>query len=327
MDVIGPICQHKKNGTERMTMFSRALSAVLMAGLAIFAAVALVTAPARAAEVKYIVNKQPITSTDIQRRAAMLRLMQRSGNLNQAAADEMIDQTLRDQEVSRLRINISNQQVEQAYERFAQSNGMSTRQMDGILAQAGVTKEHFKGFIRSQMGWGQAVQRRASAQGQNVEDAIREMMRDGEKPSATEYILQQVILVVPPRERGSIMSRRKREAQTLRSQMSSCETSRQVAKTMLDVTVRDLGRVLAPELPPEWAKPVEDTGGSGATSARETERGVEFLLICSTRQASDDRVAQLLYQQEQASSGATQQDELSKTYSAELRERAQIVQR
>ncbi|MEX0955610.1 MAG: peptidylprolyl isomerase [Rhizobiaceae bacterium] len=310
-----------------MTTIRRMLSTALMAGLAIMAALTIVTAPAKAAEVKYIVNKHPITTIDVQRRAAMLRLMQRSGNLNQIAADEMIEQVLREQEVTRQRINITTQQVEQAYERFAQSNNMNVRQMDGILAQTGVTKEHFKGFIRSQMGWGQAVSRRGASEGQNVEDAIRGMMKDGEKPSATEYILQQVILVVPQSERGSIMGRRKREAQTLRGQMSGCENSRDVAKSMLDVTVRDLGRVLEPELPPEWEKSVKATQGSGATAPRETERGVEFLLICSTRRASDDRVAQLLYQKEQAASGTNEQDELSKTYTAELRKRAQIVTR
>lgn len=307
-----------------MTSIRRTLLSAMAAALAAMTLLAVATAPSAAAEVKYIVNKEPITTYDIQRRAALLRLMQRGSG---GAADEMIDQTLQMQEARRLRIDISGAQVDQAYERFANSNKMSVGQMDSILAQSGVTKDHFKDFIRAQMAWGQAVARRASTQGQNAQDAVREMMKDGQKPSTTEYILQQVILVVPERERGSIMGRRKREAQTLRSSMTSCDTSREVAKTMLDVTVRDLGRILEPELPPEWEKQVKAAASGGATAAQETERGVEFLLICSTRQASDDRVAQLLYQQQQAESGTNQQDELAKSYTAELREKAQIITR
>ncbi|MBO6719309.1 MAG: peptidylprolyl isomerase [Rhizobiaceae bacterium] len=310
-----------------MTSIRKSLSGAILAVVVALAAQVATTAPALAAEVKYVVNSEPITTIDIQRRVALLRLMQRGGNLNQVAADEMINQALRTQEARRVGINIGNQQVDQAYERFAQSNNMSVRQMDGILGQAGVTKEHFREFIRAQMGWGQAVSRRATAQGQSAQDAIRAMMQDGQKPSTTEYILQQVILVVPERERSSILGRRKREAQQLRGSMASCDSSREVAKTMIDVTVRDLGRVLEPELPPEWADPVKAAGTSGPTTARETERGVEFLLICSTRQASDDRVAQLLFQQQQAQGGASQQEELSDTYTAELRERAQIAER
>ena len=305
----------------------RLLSAALIAGLAVIGGFAATVTQSQAAEVKYIVNKEPITSYDIQRRTAMLKLMQRRGNLRQIATDEMIEQVLRDQEARRLRISISNAQVDSAYERFAKSNRLSVRQMDGILGQAGVTKDHFKAFIRSQMAWGQAVSQRGSAAGRNIDDAIRNMMKDGVKPSTTEYVLQQVILVVPERERRAILGRRKKEAQSLRKQMTSCDTSRAVAATMLDVSIRDLGRVLEPELPPEWEKPVKAAQAGTATSSIETERGVEFLLICSTRQASDDRVAQLLYQQEQAAASGGQDDALSQTYTAELRQRAQIITR
>lgn len=305
----------------------RLLSAALIAGLAVIGGFAATATQSQAAEVKYIVNKEPITSYDIQRRTAMLKLMQRRGNLRQIATDEMIEQVLRDQEARRLRISISNAQVDSAYERFAKSNRLTVRQMDGILGQAGVTKDHFKAFIRSQMAWGQAVSQRGSAAGRNIDDAIRNMMKDGVKPSTTEYVLQQVILVVPERERRAILGRRKKEAQSLRKQMTSCDTSRAVAATMLDVSIRDLGRVLEPELPPEWEKPVKAAQAGTATSSIETERGVEFLLICSTRQASDDRVAQLLYQQEQAAASGGQDDALSQTYTAELRQRAQIITR
>ena len=310
-----------------MTIISRAFFKAITVLVACVAVLTIALPPASAAEVKYIVNKEPITTYDIQKRVAFLKLLQRGGNLNQVAADEMIDQVLRNQEMRRLRISISNDQVSQAYERFAKSNNMSTRQMDGILAQTGVTKEHFREFIRAQMGWGQAVSARGNDAGRNVEDAIRGMMKDGQKPSATEYVLQQVILVVPERERSAILGKRKREAQQLRQQLGDCSVSRQQVKGMLDVTIRDLGRVLEPELPPDWEKQVKATQAGGATATRDTERGVEFLLICSTRQASDDRVAQLLYLQEQAKSGEGEQDGLSKTYTDELRKKAQIIER
>ena len=40
---------------------------------------------------------------------------------------------------------------------------MTAKQLDGIMAQSGVTKSHFKEFIRSQMGWSQALVRAAGA--------------------------------------------------------------------------------------------------------------------------------------------------------------------
>jgi peptidyl-prolyl cis-trans isomerase SurA len=288
----------------------------------------IVTAsPAAASEIKYVVNNVPVTTYDIQRRAALLKLQNRKGNLNQLAGEEMIDQALRDAEVQRLGIRITDEQVDAAFKRFATSNKLSTTQMAGILQQAGITQDHFKGFIRSQMGWNQALSARFKSQGGTMseQDVVRRMQQQGgNKPSATEYMLQQVIFVVPAAERGKI-GQRKREAEAMRARFNGCDSTREFAKGLIDVTVRDLGRVLAPELPPEWADQIKKTQTGGATTVKETDRGVEFIGICSSREVSDDRVAKMVFQSETKSD--EQADVLDKNYLAELRKRARIVER
>ena len=54
-------------------------------------------------------------------------------------------------------------------------------------------------------------------------------------------MLQQVIFVVPAEERGNI-GKRKREAEAMRARFTGCERTREFAKGLIDVTVRDLGR-------------------------------------------------------------------------------------
>jgi peptidyl-prolyl cis-trans isomerase SurA len=300
--------------------------AIMMAGAA--APLALAPLPAQASEIRYIVNSVPVTSYDIERRAAFLRLQKRSGNLQQLAADEMINQTLRNAEMKRLGIEISDDQVADAYARFASSNNMSADQMDQVLNQTGVTKAHFREYIRAQMGWGQVLNRQSNSSGRITEqEAVQRMLQQGgEKPSATEYMLQQVIFVVPDAERGAKLGERKRQAQALRQRFQDCATTREFVKGLLDVTVRDLGRVLEPELPPDWAEPIKQTQPGSATIVRETERGVEFIGVCSTREVSDDRVAQMVFQLEAQEEGGSQ-SETSEKLTAELRAQAQIVER
>ncbi len=301
---------------------------LISTGLALLVAATAVpafySAPAIASEIKYVVNDVPITSYDIQRRAAFIKLQRSKGT----AAEQMIDQTLRMAEVKRLNIRITDQQVDDAYARFAKSNKMQLSQLDGILAQSGVTKEHFKDFIRAQMSWNQALNMRARGTGggrMTEQEAVRKMLQQGgNKPSATEYMLQQVIFVVPASEKGA-MGKRKREAEAMRARFNGCETTRQFAKGLLDVTVRELGRVLEPELPSEWADSIKKAGAGSATSVRETERGVEFIGICSAREVSDDRVAQMVLNGEQKSDEKA--DEISKKYTDELRKKARIVER
>ncbi len=317
-----------QQGYASMIIKTRPLIAAALIALSACALPSVMTVTAHAAEIRYVVNGTPVMSTDIQRRAAFLRLQQRKGNVQQLAADEMIEQTLRAQEMKRLRIDITDQQVDAAYQNFAKSNKLTTSQMDQVLGQAGVTKSHFKEFIRSQIGWNQALGSRArGGEGRNaVTDAVREMFKKGgPKPSTTEYVLEQVILVVPERDRRALLGKRKREAQDLRARYTGCNTSKELVRGMLDVTVRSLGRVLEPELPPDWEKAVKATKAGAATAAQETPRGVEFIGVCSTRVTSDDRVAELQIMKSQAQ-GGNQIEEMSKTYTAELRSKARISQ-
>jgi len=301
------------------------MAAMLMA---LSLAAVLPAAPAAASEIKYVVNGQAVTSYDVQRRAAFLKLQRKGGNLNALAGEEMVEQALKNSEIRRLNIRVSDDAVNAAFDRFAKSNNMSPSQMSGVLDQAGVTAKHFKAFIRTQMGWNQALTARYRAQGGALseQEVVRKMLeKGGAKPTATEYMLQQVIFVVPPAQRGALMAKRKREAEALRARFTGCDTTRQFAKGLIDVTVRDLGRVLAPELPPDWADQVKATRTGGATSVRETERGVEFIGICSAKEVSDDRAAKSIFQAE--GSPDKQADEMGKRYLKELRERAKIVQR
>jgi len=286
-------------------------------------------APALASEVKYVVNGQAITSYDLQRRVAFLKLQRTKGNLNELAANQMIEQTIKRAEMKRMNINVTDKAVDDAYTRFATNNKMTVAQLDTIMDKSGVTKSHFKEFIRSQMGWGQVVSRKSGGNGDGrvtEQEAVRRMLQQGgEKPKSTEYMLQQVIFVVPAKERGK-MGARRREAEAMRSRFNGCNASRALAKGLVDVTVRDLGRVIEPQLPREWADSIKATRAGGATPVRETERGVEFIGICSAREVSDDRVAQMIFQQEANGGPDAGGDDLANKYLKELRDKAKIVQ-
>jgi peptidyl-prolyl cis-trans isomerase SurA len=291
------------------------------------ASVALLSTPAAASEIKVIVNRIPITSYDIQRRAAFLKLQRRGGNLSDEAEKQMIDQALRLSEAQRLGINVTDDQVDGAYVNFAKSNKMTVKQLDGIMSQSGVTKPHFKEFIRTQMSWSQALSRRGRGTTMTEQDVVRRMLQQGgAKPSATEYMLQQVIFVVPQSERGKL-AQRKREAEAMRARFSGCNSTREFAKGLIDVTVRDLGRKLAPELPADWAEQIKNTKVGGTTAVRETSAGVEFIGICSSREVSDDRVARLTFQAEGSGGDDEATEDISKKYLEELREKANIVKR
>lgn len=305
----------------------RARFATAAALMAVFGALAVLpAAPAMASEIKYIVNNTAVTSYDIQRRAALNRLFRQKGGAEKAAQD-MVEQALKSEELARRNIRISKQTVDDSYNRFATSNKLKPAQLDQILSQAGIGREHMKEFIRIQMGWSQLLGSRYRATEMMTEQQmVRKVFElGGKKPSATEYLLQKVTFVVPQKERGAILGKRKREAEAMRQRFNGCETTRQFAKGLIDVSVQDIPRILEPELPPDWEKQIKATKPGAATPVRETAAGVEFIGVCSSREVNDDRAAQMMLQAD----GKMDEkgEELSKKYVEELRKVARIVKK
>lgn len=284
------------------------------------------TSPALASEIRVVVNDEVVTSYDIARRSAFLRLQRRPGNVRQLATDELVEDALKRSALRRAGINVPDSMVTNAFNNFASRNNMSTGQLTQVLNQAGVTANHFREFIRLQIGWGQLVQARARSQSQlmSEQDVVARMLEQGgQKPTSTEYILQQVIFVVPEANRGQISARRT-EANNMRGRVSSCDQTLAMAQNLRDVTVRDLGRVLELQLPANWADDIKGLQTGQTTKVKDTDRGVEFIVVCRARQVSDDRVAQL-----QFSTEALEGDggDAGASLLAELRENARIQRR
>jgi peptidyl-prolyl cis-trans isomerase SurA len=279
-----------------------------------------------ASDIRYSVNGQAITSTDIARRANFLKIQGVKGGA-ETAADEMIDQALKLQAGEQAGIRISTSEVDAAFERFAKSNKMTPKQMNEALNQIGVTPKHFKEYIRASMTWGQVMQLRARGAGgtnTSIQDVVANMLqKGGEKPTSTEYILQQVIFVVPADKRNAKLASRKKEAEAMRARFQSCDSTVDFAKGLVDVSVRDLGRVLEAELPDDWKDQIIKVKQGGATGVRTTERGAEFIAVCRSRSVSDDKVAELQFRLDAIKGGGEAEQEAL----AELRKNAQIVKR
>lgn len=281
-----------------------------------------------ASQIRAVVNKTAITSGDVAKRSAFLRLQRRSGNLNKLALEELVNEALKRQEIARVGASVSVTEVDKSFERFASSNKLSPQQMAGILGQAGVGVEHFKAFLAVQMSWPRLVNARygGRAGGLSKQDVITKMLENKQKPVTTEYFLKQVIFVVPASKRNAITGKRKAEAEASRSKFPGCDGAMQFASNYLDVSIRNLGRVMAPELPEEW-KPLIEKASGGTTATRVTERGVEYLAICNQRQVSDDVAAEVVFRAEDIGKEQGGEDPNSAKYLEELRNKAQIVYR
>ncbi|MGF0536572.1 SurA N-terminal domain-containing protein [Agrobacterium sp. ES01] len=286
---------------------------------------AIAPAAYAATEIRAVVNRTAITSGDVAKRAAFLRLQRRPGAGPKMALQELVDEQLKRQEIARVGASVSTAEVDAAFARFAASNKLSAKQMTTILAQAGVTAEHFKSYIAVQMSWPRLLKARyGSGGGLSKDDFVTKMLENKQKPVTTEYFLKQVIFVIPASKKGQITGKRQAEANASRSKFPGCDDAMQFAANYRDVSIRNLGRVMAPELPPEW-KPLIEKASNGTTGTRVTEKGVEYLAICNQRQVSDDVAAEVVFRAEDLGKGGGEEDPNAAKYLEELRSKAQIV--
>lgn len=310
-----------------MSKMTNLRSLIIGAASLVIAAVALPHAAMSAdgSQIKAVVNGSVITSGDIAKRVAFLRLRHAPGNLPKLAQEELVDEALMRAEIIRTGNSVSTTDVDAAYERFAKNNKMNTEQLSKLLGMAGVGVDHFKGYIGVQMSWPRAVQARFGGQKSSIDLVGRIKADGGKKPTTTEYFLQQVVFVVPESKRAKVTGKRKSEAEASRKRYPGCDQAKVFAATMLDVSIIDIGRVLQPQLPEIWKAEIEKAAVGGTTSPKVTEKGVEYLAVCKKREVSDDLAAQVVYQAkdlEMAEKDSGNPD--SKAYVEELRKKSQI---
>lgn len=311
-----------------MNFGKKAMRSVAFA-FAIFAVPMIVAPQANRAfadsAVKIVVNKTPITSDDIARRVAFLKLQRQSGNLNDKAREQLIDEALKRDEIARVKASVSTADVDAAFARFAATNKMTKDQLTKVLAQAGVGADHFKSFIAIQMSWPRLVNARYGGKNRmSTQDFVTRLKERGQKPLTTEYFLQQVIFVVP-QSKKSIVGKRKSEAEASRKRYPGCEQAKTFAATMLDVSIKDLGRILEPELPAEWKDMVIKAPVGGTTGTLVTDKGVEYLAVCKKQQVSDDYAAEIVFRAEDLTKAEKGENPNEKKYLDELRSKAQIT--
>ncbi|MEZ5791299.1 MAG: peptidylprolyl isomerase [Nitratireductor sp.] len=277
--------------------------------------------------IKVLVNGEPITNYDIQRRAKF-RQVRRLKATTSETEKELIDEKLKLQEASKRGLVASDAQVNAAFANFAQNNRSTPAKISSDLDRIGIGAQHFKEFIRAQISWSRTFSSKlqSEAVSKNESGAIFDLRKSGSsKPQTTEYQLKEIIFVVPEDKRKTMMKTRKQEALGFQQRFAGCDTLFDQVKGLRDVAIKDAGRLMQPELPPLWKKDIEATSEGQTTAPKETEKGVELIAVCKARLTSDDRAAEVMAKSELYDSLEAKGDTAADDYLAELRKSATIV--
>ena len=285
--------------------------------------------PAQAEQIEATVNSIVITGSDVAKRVNFLRLRGVKGNLKSIAKQELVDEVLMRQEIIRTGTSVSTDDVDAAFERFAKNNKLSAAQLSEILKRANIGTEHFKAYIGVSMSWPRTVGARYGGSGgrmSNDQYIAKLKENNGQKPTVTEYIIRQVIFVIPEKKRNAISGKRKAEAEASRKSFPGCEQAKTFAAGYKDVSVREATRVLETQFPEEMRAEMTKLSVGGTPKVSLGAYGAEYYAVCDKRQVSDDLAAQVTFESQDLDKAKQEgENPNSKKYLEELRKMNQVT--
>ena len=297
--------------------------------VAMVAATALIfgvaAAPAALADtvVKVVVNGLPITSYDIDQRTALNDLTGKPGGAK-AATDDLINEAIQQTEANRFGLTIPDSQVNAGFATIAERVKLTPEQLVQALGSKGISAATLKTQIRAQIIWQELAQAHIGQKAKPKNDDIINGLQakgDTEKLMISQYTLQQVIFVIPKGSSEDYVGQRRREAEQFRQRFNGCDKSVDLAKSLRDVVVKDIGRRDTTQLSGGQGDAIKKTKAGKLTDANQTAQGLEMIAVCQIQQVASSSAARAEVENKLM---LAQSDTIGKDYLKELRDKAVI---
>ncbi|HEY1541662.1 MAG TPA: SurA N-terminal domain-containing protein [Xanthobacteraceae bacterium] len=263
-------------------MRARATARRLLVALATAAGIAVVAFPAAAQQVAVIVNGAPITTYDIDQRIRFDTLASHKPPVRQDVIQELIDEKLKVQVGKRYKLEVEDNQVNNAYANMAQRMHLSGDQLTQALAHQGIDSQTLKSKIRADIAWQQIVRGKFQSSLQIREkDVFAELKKKDEKNEVGyEYQLRPILFIVPPGSSQLVLDSRKREAEQLRARFENCNDGLNFARALRDVAIREQIVTSTANLAPDMRKILDGVEVGHLTSPDVTAQGIQMFALC-----------------------------------------------
>jgi peptidyl-prolyl cis-trans isomerase SurA len=302
---------------------------------------------AAAQQVTVVVNGEPITSYDIEQRSKFIQLTTHKVPTRQQVVDDLINDKLKVQVAKRYKLDITDNDVNNAFANMGKRMHWSPEQLTQSLAQSGVDASTLKSRIRAEIAWTQIVRGKFASSLQIGDKEVRDATesqatapankddKDGKdvvqgsvenKADATatkgiEFTVRPILFIVPHGTSEAGIEGRKHEAEELRARFESCDTGLTMARTLRYVAVREPIVKSTSDLVPALRQILDTTPIGHLTPPEVMDQGVQVFAVCSKRETSGDTPEQ---RQVRDRLFAQRFEEQSKHYLAELRREAMI---
>ena len=166
------------------------------------------------------VNDSIVTNYEIDQRVKFLRFIQRLGDLEEQAIEDLIDDRLKAQAAKDMGISIASDQIREGMVNFAASANIPIEQALAMMEQAQIDVQTLEDFVRSNLLWRQVVQTRFRGRVQISDSEIDAAMGGGAQ-AGLQVNMSEIVIPLTPENQA--------QAQNVAQQISELQSKRDFA--------------------------------------------------------------------------------------------------
>jgi peptidyl-prolyl cis-trans isomerase SurA len=246
------------------------------------------------AQVVVIANGSPITKYDVDQRMKLIGTSTHKTPTREEVVKELIDDRLKIAKAKTYGLEVSDEDVNRAFNGMADRQHINAQQFSQILQQRGISPNTVKARIRAELTWGQLVRGKFGPSLEVGDSDINKALRArNESESAIDtvgyiYTLYPVVVVVPRGTTGPALEAKRREAENLRGRFNSCKEGIALARTLPDVAVREPITRSSADLSEPLRQLMSKMQIGTLTTPDVTAQGLQMFALCDKKETKTD---------------------------------------
>ena len=247
------------------------------------------------AQVVVVANGSPITELDIQQRIKLIAISTRKTLSRQEVIQDLIDDRLKIAKAKVYGLEVSDAEVDRAFENMATRQRITPQQFAQVLERAGIIPNTIKARIRAELTWNQLVRGRYGSSLQVAESDIAKALRESSESQTAAvgyvYTLYPITILVGRGSPEGAIDGKRREAENLRSRFLTCNQGLPLARALRDVAVREPINRSSADLAPQLRELLGSMEVGRLTAPEVTPQGLQMFALCAKKESSDDSPA------------------------------------
>jgi peptidyl-prolyl cis-trans isomerase SurA len=199
--------------------------------------------------------------------------------------DNLIDERITDQQVDRLGISVSQEDIDKAFQRVQKIRSLTEEQLRKVLAREGLTMEEYRKQLKEQLLRSKLLDYEIKSKIVITEEDIKQYYEThleefgGEK----KYHLRTIIMRTPSYADKEEKDRVREKMEEVHNQLEKgadfAEMARRYSESSLAAEGGDLGLFKLEEIAPQFREVLEGKSAGSYTSVLDTEQGYQIFFI------------------------------------------------